>query len=67
MRVLTVQTRDKLIQTSAYRRATTATTANMGAVVGTLTMQTKQRRLSMGEGTHTQTLMHTHMHTIIYT
>lgn len=30
----------------------------MGAVVGTLTMQTKQRRPSRGEGIHTQTWTH---------
>lgn len=38
----------------------TTTTANMGAVVGTLTMQTKQRRPSRGEGIHTQTQTRAH-------
>lgn len=33
----------------------TTTAANMGAVVGTLTMQTKQRRPSRGEEAHTNT------------
>lgn len=47
-----LKTRAKLTQTSVHRRAATTTTAKMGAVVGTLTMQTKQRRPSRGEGTH---------------
>lgn len=47
-----VPTRDKKRSRPQHTDAlvSTTTTANMGAVVGTLTMQTKTRRLSRGEG-----------------
>lgn len=58
-----LKTRATLTQASVHRRAATTTTVKMGAVVGTLTMQTKQRRPSRGEGTLKH--KHTRTHTII--